>query len=407
MDSNEVWFRKKYHKFIADNIDSDSAIDKIFTFAKRYGMFVSNNVNDQESGILSKKRIIYVSIIKLALLITCGRFLISALTEDEWVEVIMSDANGLLGNKRPISLIWGMSAVCALLIELVIQFQEMSKRLPLLKFFNDYKRRRITPLNAQNTRRWSLIAGLMTKYMLKQVFWPMVILTSIPFIGVTFVAYSDENSGFYIVSVLFFSLCHFVFLIQLYVVVCFGFIAWTICTLYLKYKFIEIYSQIEMSLKFRANPMLFRAIADHNYIEIQTKEMNEFFCLMIFILYYFASPTLILNIVVFNSKDTYIYLRYVFVLIFFMIFSSVFFVNLFSSQISHSAKRPISLCYKHLIRGNLSKRQRFKTMAFIEKLDGPDIGFYCWDLFPMNNFEFYLFVANCVKSYLLILTLFS
>ena len=56
MDSNEVWFRKKYHKFIADNIDSDSAIDKIFTFAKRYGMFVSNNVNDQESGNIEQEK---------------------------------------------------------------------------------------------------------------------------------------------------------------------------------------------------------------------------------------------------------------------------------------------------------------------------------------------------------------
>ena len=42
-------------------------------------------------------------------------------------------------------------------------------------------------------------------------------------------------------------------------------------------------------------------------------------------------------------------------------------------------------------------------MAFIEKLDGPEIGFYCWVLFPMNSYMFYKYVANCVVTYFLII----
>ena len=42
-----------------------------------------------------------------------------------------------------------------------------------------------------------------------------------------------------------------------------------------------------------------------------------------------------------------------------------------------------------LIKNRLTFRQRWKLLAFIEKLSGRPIGFYCYDLFPMNNYEFY------------------
>ena len=37
---------------------------------------------------------------------------------------------------------------------------------------------------------------------------------------------------------------------------------------------------------------------------------------------------------------------------------------------------------------------------------GPAIGYYCLDLFPMNSYEFYQFLAIACNNYLLLITMF-
>ena len=51
---------------------------------------------------------------------------------------------------------------------------------------------------------------------------------------------------------------------------------------------------------------------------------------------------------------------------------------------------------------NFSIREKLKIMQFIEKLSGPDIGFYCLDFFPMNGYEFGKYLYVCGANYILI-----
>ena len=53
----------------------------------------------------------------------------------------------------------------------------------------------------------------------------------------------------------------------------------------------------------------------------------------------------------------------------------------------------------------MSIKQRLKLLSFIEKLSGREIGFYCYDLFPMNNYEFYQYLYICGSNYFLFLSL--
>ena len=86
---------------------------------------------------------------------------------------------------------------------------------------------------------------------------------------------------------------------------------------------------------------------------------------------------------------------------FVILFSVVFSLNLFSCFVIDSVHKPKYQLYRYLTKSNLTVNQRIKIQSFIEKLCGPDIGFYCLDLFPMNNFEFYVYCVNCVKNYIL------
>ena len=85
-----------------------------------------------------------------------------------------------------------------------------------------------------------------------------------------------------------------------------------------------------------------------------------------------------------------------------VIFGGCFFANLFSSRVSKASILPLKYLHRFMTENQLPLKERLKTMEMIERLSGPDIGFYCYDLFPMNSYEFYIYVANCCKNYFLI-----
>ena len=50
----------------------------------------------------------------------------------------------------------------------------------------------------------------------------------------------------------------------------------------------------------------------------------------------------------------------------------------------------------------MSLKARYKLMRFIERLSGPVIGFYCYDLFPLTTYEFTDYILDSMVSFLLI-----
>jgi len=55
-----------------------------------------------------------------------------------------------------------------------------------------------------------------------------------------------------------------------------------------------------------------------------------------------------------------------------------------------------------IVKSYLPLDSKMKLVGFIEKLGGPDITIYCLDLFPLNNYNFYLFIAGVVRNFFLI-----
>ena len=143
-------------------------------------------------------------------------------------------------------------------------------------------------------------------------------------------------------------------------------------------------------------------IGEHISISGYTNQLNNYLKVVIFCLYYIISPVLMNGIYVILSDKSDLYVRIVFSIVISLGTSVTFAINLMSSRVTHSARKPLKYLHRYLIENHMTVRQRLKTLDMIESLSGPDIGFHCLDLFPMNSFEFYLFVTNCVKNYLLI-----
>ena len=48
-------------------------------------------------------------------------------------------------------------------------------------------------------------------------------------------------------------------------------------------------------------------------------------------------------------------------------------------------------------------KNKLKVISLIEKLAGPPITVYCYDFFPLNRYEFYLYARNVASNFLLML----
>ena len=147
------------------------------------------------------------------------------------------------------------------------------------------------------------------------------------------------------------------------------------------------------------------AIIEHNIVSKYTEELNNVFKYIIFILYYLDTLFLMFLLYISHANDTYFYFRFASIIVFVLIFVYNYSVNLFSSLIMQSSSKPVSVLYQILSLKGLTIRERLKIQSFIERLSESDIGFYCLDLFPMNEYEFYLYSINCAKTYFLVLQL--
>ena len=202
--SNKIGFKQKLNKFIANNSDPNVGIDRSMSFAKRNRIIFSRNLEEYQSGHMSKSRLVQAILLKVFVLMTVIRFFLSSVFNRKSVNVLMSDANHLLGNQRLCSICMSLSAL-ALSVGLMIFYHEYRHSLTVLEFILDFKQNKLIPLSATNRRRLGLGANIMAKYSFKYLFWAMLISSTLFVNGSAFVAYSDPNSGFSLLSVIFWS----------------------------------------------------------------------------------------------------------------------------------------------------------------------------------------------------------
>ncbi len=76
----------------------------------------------------------------------------------------------------------------------------------------------------------------------------------------------------------------------------------------------------------------------------------------------------------------------------------LFILNIPMLGITMSCKKPYNKLNSIIATKRIDLRMKLKTIELIERLTGPEIGIYCYDLFPFSNYELYLYTANCVTN---------
>ena len=386
--------------------EENTGLTQIESFISNNFILISKSFDDYINGVKPMSRKIIISAINIVYLLMSVRFLIMALyNTNPYITLIFSNTFVNLGNSRMFCIGYSNGTFILFLMQLVFQYMEYKHRFHALRILNDIKHNTcVYPLNDQNIHKFHSKANFLAKYILKQSVYCLTLLV-FPMIFVsTIISYLKNKNKYSLISITFWMFCTFLwnFFNSCLVITCFVIFFLTI--LYLRYQFMEINEQLNSKSNFKH---IFDAIIRHNIITKYTEDVNDMFKYIIFIFYYMVSPYI--NIIAFTviNKNTNFYIRLLKALVLIALIFMLFMLNYICASVTKTAHNSRLRLYRILTYRKLSVIQKIKVQAFVEKLSGPDIGFYCYKLFAMNKLEFFKYLLTNLFCYLLILRLYK
>ncbi len=155
-----------------------------------------------------------------------------------------------------------------------------------------------------------------------------------------------------------------------------------------------------------SDSLLENIIYEHNVCSKITDRINGKAKYLICLLYYLSVPVLDLLIIIVIFDGMHIINRFLSIIVALAVTSFLLILNSTMSLIPNAAHQPYGKLNSLIAKKRIRLNHKLKVCALIERLSGPVIGLYCYELFPFTNYEFYLYVANCVKIFILFVGLF-
>ena len=147
-------------------------------------------------------------------------------------------------------------------------------------------------------------------------------------------------------------------------------------------------------------------LREHDECCRMTLSMNAWVKNYLFVFYYLIVPIVDLAIM-YLLNETNILFRLIILIFVFVGAFNVFVVNYLLCSVGREAHKSFPLIKSILTTKRIGLMTKLKVISLSERLSGPLIGFYCNDLFPFTNYEFYLFCVNCVSNFILFMGLFE
>ena len=185
------------------------------------------------------------------------------------------------------------------------------------------------------------------------------------------------------------------------------FSVWSLCTLSLKYQFEQVNAEMRYVIDRKEFWILSRLFKVHHQIEQETNSLNKEMKHYIFVFYKIIKPCFNILVYISHSPQSSVILctfaTFEALLIGFILFG----MHYLCAEVTTAAHKPQPLLYNTLLSGKqrLPFRVRMNISKFIERLSGPEIGFYCEDYFPMTSYNFSEYVLDSFYSYFLVLKL--
>ena len=357
--------------------------------AKNWDKYCENKTSKQRIGLSIGLKLTITLILKDCM--TCAIF-----DTNPEIRSFFSNATHLMGNQRIVSTYGALGSSLALMLGLIYNYEELNRKTFVIEFLNSIKNNQNSNrLSSRYSNKFGLQLNIIDKFCINESSNSIAVAIAFILIISSIRAYLDENSNFNLVSMIIWSV-HVWKTFTGYGVVMYSVIV------YLKYQFLEINESIEISLRNRDFPSLMKAYRNHTEVVKTLNLLNKMYKIVMFQIYFSVSPLIDYTIFIVTQKDTTFYLRLLCSSVGVNCFLMIFVLTYLCAGITKIAHNSRPLLYTFLLKTRLSVNENMRIESFIERLSGPEIGFYCWDLFAMNNREFCDFFFQFIANYILV-----
>ena len=398
--------KTKFKSVLKQDFDENYYINKIEVFFVKFNIIVAKSFEDYFNGKQNKRRLFLVVFHKLILFIFFLRYTLSAVYPKQWIREIVCDFTILFTNARTISLVYSLATLCALFLTVMISYQELYNSDSMLRFLNDIRKgENKVKLNSIHQKMIENRFNFITHYLLHQMVYSLTLFAFAFNVLITTYTYFVGNSNYSLINIILWNVgtifwCNHFFAIFYSTFVCYYF-----ANLFVKLKFKEINDSFKLYQLNGNRKKLMKTICEHNSLSIIVNKLNNYVKYGLFVNIFLGPPALETTLYITLSKETGYYLRISLAIL--LTFTAIlsFLINYMPTQVSKEAHLSYSLINSISVKQSdkFSIKEKLKICSFIEKLSGPVIGFYCYDLFPMTSFEFYEYVINSIKMYFLII----
>ena len=400
--------KRVHNKIDHDNMELVNAINLIEWIATTYYVLASNSIRDYLKGNQRRDRLIVASIMRIVMAMCLLKYMIAFFSKNKLVMAMINDETKIVGNSRPISLMCTLCWVSLLIEGIYIFYLDMSKTFFDLEFMQllRYQSARVK-LNWANRIKYGRRMNKLVNYLYRIHFYAAVPWVSLTFIAALFLSYLKSNGEYYFVSLIFWIIVIMITLVHAFSMSIFIVSIVNLSAFYLINKFKELDQSFAYFVTLGDVQSLLRLINYHNYTAVLAHRINRFVRVTIFNSYYIATIVIQLMSYIAHEKSTTVYFRISIGTIVIFLVCLIFGVNLISANINRWSHRPINRLYSFVAMNKLNLKPQLKCQIFIERLSGPPIGYYCLNLFPMNNYEFYKYITFVAMNHILILSNFG
>ncbi len=398
----DIKFGVKYRitNYISENSD-EIGFKFIGKFCINHYCFIAGSYEDFLNNNRPKKRALIFWIYYILMWLMNIRFLLLAIINKPWIWTLFADPIYIMRKPNLISLLIFLSGVQASIGQIIFFiFENHPEMRPILQLYST--NRYHYGLSDQYCRKFCLKSRFMAKYLLALLFRAIVFGLILSYISIIIKAYVDSDFEFSIIIAIVNAIVIFFWLNHCFAVVWGGVVILYIVSLHLKYSFRQTKDQMKQTLRYENSVLIINKIHKHDYYSKLTLAWNKHFKYLLFIVYFLTPPSL--NVVVYYTlTEVNIYLRIFYGFLVYNFFYTTFVANYICSSLSSSAHDFTSGLYAFLSNKRIiiPVQHRLKISAFVEKLCGPVIGFYCYDFFPFTNYEFYQYFSITFCAYFL------
>ena len=260
--------KKRIIKHYFTDCNIREVIERTEEFAKNKLVLIYD-IDEYVQEKKNVKREFWVTLAKLMIYIHVYKVFFMGFFDDIRIRLLIMDYT-LNSNGNPLlySLAINSLDLILLVAPFLFQYLEMSRQMPIWKIYHLIKYRIIKyPLNSNNYRKFCFYHKIVSLIICNSFFIPCAIFCTVCHFLV-FCSY--PRNGFEIYSIFGLILGNITFFIAYYYAaacIMVIYLVWMSSTLYLKYKFEEINTKIELSLKQMNIRLLMNAIHEHNYVE--------------------------------------------------------------------------------------------------------------------------------------------